>query len=232
MSLDDLLQRLSAKAGQVITPQDLTPDVPSNQKPDRPGAYAVRHAAGSWTLAQFMNDAWSRPSLNAKTAQFVWRGLAQPVSSLIAYPQGVSPGPAAAILGNSTVKLEFRHSPEPRSPAETLDWARKTLTAMREQVLSSLASVPVGSVVPSAGGDEVDRANAISETDTLLRGRAALVLRLREIDEALRRAATGEFGICEATGDEIPFGRLQANPLARFTVEHQASLEKLSRQHA
>lgn len=52
---------------------------------------------------------------------------------------------------------------------------------------------------------------------------------LREIDDALRRIYNGTYGICEASGQPIPRGRLEALPWARFTVQEQENLEKQQR---
>jgi DnaK suppressor protein len=49
--------------------------------------------------------------------------------------------------------------------------------------------------------------------------------RLSEVDAALARIHARTFGICEATGDEIPFPRLHSRPTARYTVEAQEEAE-------
>jgi DnaK suppressor protein len=49
---------------------------------------------------------------------------------------------------------------------------------------------------------------------------------LREIDAALQRIEDGSYGVCEATGEPIPFKRLEAVPTARFTVQARESLER------
>jgi DnaK suppressor protein len=43
--------------------------------------------------------------------------------------------------------------------------------------------------------------------------------RLADVEAALARVAHGTYGICEETGDPIPFGRLRAEPTTRYTVE-------------
>ncbi|HVL99650.1 MAG TPA: TraR/DksA C4-type zinc finger protein [Egibacteraceae bacterium] len=49
---------------------------------------------------------------------------------------------------------------------------------------------------------------------------------LREVDDAFRRLEDGRYGICEATGEPIPDERLEAEPAARYTVDHQRRLER------
>ncbi len=49
---------------------------------------------------------------------------------------------------------------------------------------------------------------------------------VHEIDDALQRIEDGTYGICEATGKPIPKARLEAQPWARYCVEHARTLEK------
>ncbi|TMW73143.1 TraR/DksA C4-type zinc finger protein [Alteribacter natronophilus] len=42
---------------------------------------------------------------------------------------------------------------------------------------------------------------------------------LNEIDHALEKMEKGTYGVCEQSGEQIPLERLEANPLARTTVE-------------
>jgi len=49
---------------------------------------------------------------------------------------------------------------------------------------------------------------------------------LREVEAALERMKTGDYGLCEECGAEIPFERLEAYPTARRDVEHQARHEQ------
>ena len=49
--------------------------------------------------------------------------------------------------------------------------------------------------------------------------------RAEEIEAALRRMDEGSYGICEETGEEIPFGRLKLEPTTRYTVEALELLE-------
>ena len=49
---------------------------------------------------------------------------------------------------------------------------------------------------------------------------------LREIDNALGRLENKTYGICEATGKPISKARLEAQPWARYCVEHARLLEQ------
>lgn len=50
--------------------------------------------------------------------------------------------------------------------------------------------------------------------------------RLAEVEAALRRMDDGTYGICEETGEPIPFARLRAQPTTRYTVEALEILEE------
>ena len=70
-----------------------------------------------------------------------------------------------------------------------------------------------------AGSDSYDRDFALN---LLAKEQDAL----SEIEQAITRAETGVYGICEMSGERIPNERLEAIPFARFTVACQASWEK------
>lgn len=48
---------------------------------------------------------------------------------------------------------------------------------------------------------------------------------LQEVQEALKRIDTGEFGNCLYCNELIPMGRLEVRPYARFCLEHQRQYE-------
>jgi RNA polymerase-binding protein DksA len=49
---------------------------------------------------------------------------------------------------------------------------------------------------------------------------------LREINTALAKIMDGSYGICEGTGKPISKVRLEAQPWARFSIEHARKMEK------
>ncbi|MBP84914.1 MAG: hypothetical protein CMO61_13800, partial [Verrucomicrobiales bacterium] len=51
---------------------------------------------------------------------------------------------------------------------------------------------------------------------------------LHEIEEALIRIDSGEYGVCQGSGESIPQARLEAMPFARCTVEYQEKLDSES----
>ncbi len=49
---------------------------------------------------------------------------------------------------------------------------------------------------------------------------------LRQIDRALEKIEEGTYGVCDISGEEIPFKRLEAIPYATMTVKAQDQVEK------
>ena len=70
-----------------------------------------------------------------------------------------------------------------------------------------------------AGSDSYDRDFALNilsqEQDAL-----------HEIEEALLRIDSGEYGVCQGSGQPIPQARLEAMPFARCTVDYQEKLDQ------
>ena len=70
-----------------------------------------------------------------------------------------------------------------------------------------------------AGSDSYDRDFALN---LLAKEQDAL----SEVEQAITRAETGLYGVCEMSGERIPNERLEAVPFARYTVGCQALWEK------
>lgn len=98
------------------------------------------------------------------------------------------------------------------------DDCRVKLLKVREETLNGLQALNP-SLATEMVGDEADLASAhISQTQALNQ-RDKLLAKIKEIDEALGRMESGNYGICEETGDEIEEKRLQAIPWTRLSLE-------------
>ncbi len=118
--------------------------------------------------------------------------------------------------------------PEDEEPLEI--WANRTLQDLRGKVVKGLADLSDEiSDAPRAQGDEADISAARVEHESRLRAREVLSRRLVAVDAALKRLRDGEYGVCQATGEDIPRARLRIDPLALYTVEHQHKVESLGR---
>ena len=64
---------------------------------------------------------------------------------------------------------------------------------------------------------------SVNESDEDMKNKALsdhLELRLKEVNDALKRIEKGSYGICEVCKKEIPLERLKANPAASTDIKH------------
>jgi len=75
---------------------------------------------------------------------------------------------------------------------------------------------------PSDSGDSsVDLQDQEDTSEAL----GALRAQLAEVEHALKKFATGTYGICERCGRPIPLARLRVLPEARYDVEYEEDVE-------
>ena len=76
---------------------------------------------------------------------------------------------------------------------------------------------------------EADR-NEVADRLEDLQDNAAILndleIQLNRVKRALGKIDAGTYGRCEVSGEEIPIARLEANPAALTTVEHETELHK------
>ncbi len=81
----------------------------------------------------------------------------------------------------------------------------------------------------SPSGDSADiAALELSHRSIQNAGNRELKL-LKLIDHALKKFDEGEYGICEYSGEDIPYARLKISPFAKYTVEAKEELERKER---
>ena len=113
---------------------------------------------------------------------------------------------------------------------DQIDALRNTLEAEHATLAIDLAEHGTkeadGIWDPSSSGltgeeaDPTDVADQIEELVTNVPIVQELASRSRDVDDALEKIAKGTYGICEVSGEEIPYDRLIANPAARTCVAH------------
>lgn len=67
-------------------------------------------------------------------------------------------------------------------------------------------------------GDADDAADRMEELSINVPLVEELESRLKDVKDAIKKMEDNTYGICEKTGKEIPFDRLEANPAARTLV--------------
>ena len=100
------------------------------------------------------------------------------------------------------------------------------LLAERGAILRQISAIEAAEAMPGAMADPVDRASFEEQRTTGIRSRMRLDGRLREIDRALARLASGEYGYCMHTGEPIGIGRLLIQPVATLSVYAQERQEQ------
>ena len=80
--------------------------------------------------------------------------------------------------------------------------------------------------------DEIDIAQRSSDQASQFRMADKERKLLIEIDAALEKMRTGEYGLCEGTDEPIGFKRLEIRPWTRYSVEYKEMLEREKAQHA
>ncbi len=88
------------------------------------------------------------------------------------------------------------------------------------------------SIDPSEIIEELEQAAAGQHQDVSLRILDKEVKLLREIDRALKKFESDEYGLCEGTMEPIGYARLKARPWARYSVTHKEELERQQREQS
>lgn len=150
--------------------------------------------------------------------------VAKPVVAVAKTP-AVAPKPAVVAMPQKKVSSGLT--------ARDLEHFRELLLEKRRELLGDVSSME-GEALRSGGGSNLsslpihmaDMGTDNYEQEFTL----GLVEKdrnlLREIQSALMKIKAGTFGICEATGLPISRPRLDAQPWARFSIEHARKMER------
>ncbi|WP_375390566.1 RNA polymerase-binding protein DksA [uncultured Sphingomonas sp.] len=125
----------------------------------------------------------------------------------------------------------YRPSPdEPFMSLRQQAYFRDKLLRWKDAILrEALDTLSHLQVEPLREADLTDRASSETDWSIELRTRDRQRKLISKIDAALRRIDEGEYGYCEATGEPISLGRLEARPIATMTVEAQERHERHER---
>jgi RNA polymerase-binding transcription factor DksA len=127
---------------------------------------------------------------------------------------------------------EAREKPKKLSPA-FLKAQRQRLLDLRDTLVDQMSGVARDAIRGEDGGDssafgmhQADAGSDSYDRDFALNILSQEQNALYEIEEALVRIDSGEYGICQGSGEMIPQARLEAIPFARCTVEYQEKLDQ------
>ncbi len=77
--------------------------------------------------------------------------------------------------------------------------------------------------------DPLDRATLDNGRDNTLRFRERESRLIRKIKTTLLKIEEGDFGICEACGEDIPLNRLMARPVTAYCIRCKTQMETRER---
>ena len=113
-----------------------------------------------------------------------------------------------------------------------LEYFRRKLEGWRADLLKesneTLNNLQEGGLVAP---DIADRASAETDRSLELRTRDRARKLIAKIDEALERIKDGSYGYCEETHEPIGIARLEARPIATYSIEAQERHERMERTH-
>jgi len=113
---------------------------------------------------------------------------------------------------------------------EKLEYFREILKERFEEILTEAEKTVSGMTTANENfPDPTDRASLESDRNFMLRIRDRERKLLSKIRSAFERIDSGEFGICEACGDDIGEERLKARPVTTLCIackKKQEAMEK------
>jgi len=115
--------------------------------------------------------------------------------------------------------------------ADQLQYFRQRLLAWRQELNKTLQRQSNPLSVDTRVPDWLDSAALRTEQELSYVKRQRALLIVREIEAALQRIDSGDYGYCSHSGEEIGLERLVALPIARFSVSSQEELEQRKRTH-
>ena len=121
---------------------------------------------------------------------------------------------------------------EPFMNENQIEYFRGKLLEWKKSILSeSKDTIKVMKEETRNIPDVADRASEETDRALELRTRDRQRKLISKIDSALRRIDEGSYGYCEETGEPISLKRLDARPIATFSVEAQERHERRERDH-
>ena len=137
------------------------------------------------------------------------------------------------IKSKEFLKEDYRPSEdEPFMNEDHVEYFRSKLLDWKKSILSESKDTIKGMKEETRNiPDVADRASEETDRALELRTRDRQRKLISKIDSALRRIDEGSYGYCEETGEPISLKRLDARPIATFSVEAQERHERRERDH-
>lgn len=114
--------------------------------------------------------------------------------------------------------------------AEEIEHFKARLIEERENVKDRLSKRITGMQDDERPADELDQAGKLSDQAFMLRLADKERKLLNQIELALRKIETEDYGFCEGTGEPISRKRLELRPWTRYSIEYKEELERRKKQ--
>ncbi len=115
---------------------------------------------------------------------------------------------------------------------ETLSECKRKLLIQKQDLLNRIRNSKIFFSQSEKSGDEADQSIAHIEEHAFLISQDRMRLHLFEVESALARLESGEYGICEETLEPIEIERLRAIPSTRLSIEGAELREAVQRKFA
>ncbi len=131
-------------------------------------------------------------------------------------------------MPNDAIDVDYRPSEdEPFMNERQREYFRRKLLAWKDDILrESRETLVVLQNDNENLPDLADRASSETDRSIELRARDRQRKLIAKIDAALGRIEDGSYGYCEETGEPISLKRLDARPIATFSIEAQERHER------
>ncbi|REF86390.1 TraR/DksA family transcriptional regulator [Methylovirgula ligni] len=131
-------------------------------------------------------------------------------------------------MPSDAIDIDYRPSEdEPFMNERQREYFRRKLLAWKEDILrESRETLVVLQNDNENLPDLADRASSETDRSIELRARDRQRKLISKIDAALGRIEDGSYGYCEETGEPISLKRLDARPIATFSIEAQERHER------
>jgi DnaK suppressor protein len=110
---------------------------------------------------------------------------------------------------------------------QAIEFFKKKLLKMREEILSKARKLKEDSYTLGTDGiqDMADAASNAYNADILMSISNNDLQILKDVDNALDKISNETYGVCEECEDRINEKRLEVNPVARYCITCQRTLE-------
>lgn len=106
---------------------------------------------------------------------------------------------------------------------------KQRLINLKAELLNQIFETRQDFQARETGGDEIDQSTAMIHEAQMMSAQTRQRIRLMEIEAALSRIQTGDYGFCEETDEPIEPARLLALPWTRLSLEGAERREEQAR---